>query len=292
MKLKNTGEPGMSGYTVLKVAETVFAIRCSYRPFRSWLEEKYGSYCSGDEPHLRLNLELEVRGDGKLANSLSVTGAELNPVTGEVDFSMRSGKPADFFGVMLQVCLRCAFIARRPPDLLLHSSGVVHGGQAYLFTGDSGSGKSTVCKLLSPDPSFTILHDEVNAVGRTEKGFSAWSTPLRGELGLTASRGGSLGAVFFLKQDRENFTVGLSSRKAAELLCYSLIPPLRVAGGKLSPEQGPSLEQLLALAGAVPCYELHFRKEPGFWDSVKNSVEKETSTGQMEVKNLWPITVR
>jgi hypothetical protein len=263
--------------TILKIAETRLAISCNHPPFQKWLREVYGGFITREEPHLRCNLyfddtSLSERSDRFLAMTPVGKISERR----ELEFRVASSSPTDFFWLMLQICLRYAIPAKYPPDLLLHASGVIHEGTAYIFTGASGAGKSTVCKLLARDPSFTILHDEVVAVAHHESCFHAWSTPLRGEIANRYSTGAPLRAIFFLKHDQVNYANRLSHRKAAELLCYSLITPKVVANGGLVNRQAPSLKQLLALAELVPSYELQFRPERSFWDCIPGLFEDES----------------
>jgi hypothetical protein len=262
---------------VLQIAETRLAISCDLPSFQKWMQEVYCGFITQGEPHLRCNLHFDytsqVRSPGRF---LSMTPLDKTYEYGELEFKVASSSPVDFFWLMLQICLRYAIAAKHPIDLLLHASGVIHEGMAYIFTGASGAGKSTVCKLLAPEPSFNILHDEVVAVSHTENRFHAWSTPLRGEIANRYSIGAPLRAIFFLKQDQTNYASRLSHRKAAELLCYSLITPKVVANGSLVAKQAPSLKQLLALAELVPGYELHFRPERSFWDCIPGLFEDES----------------
>ena len=281
----------MNSEHVLQIAGTRLAIRCNHIPFNQWLLEKYGSYVSQGDSHLSFNIQLDhsprTESDERF---LTITKVELHQERNNIELHFASMHPTPYFGVILQICLRCAIAFKQPPDLLLHTSGVVKDDRAYLFTGDSGAGKSTVCKLLRSEPSFTILHDETVAVTRMEQGFGAWSTPLRGEVEARSNVGAPLKAIFFLNQDDSNFTVSLSRRKAAELLCYSLIPPLIVDNGNLVTEQAPSLKQLLVLAEVVPCYELHFREERNFWDCIEN-LKDESVIERREGSSLCPVKI-
>jgi hypothetical protein len=147
---------------------------------------------------------------------------------------------------------------------------------AYLFSGKSGSGKSTVCKLLATEPSFAILHDDMNAITRNEKGFCAWSTPLSGEFPARLNIGAPLRAIFFLKHAQTNCAIRLSCRQAAGLLALGLAPPLVATNGSLVNDGAESLEKLLNLAECIPCYELHFRPERSFWECIPSLFENES----------------
>jgi hypothetical protein len=267
----------MSDCIVLQIAETRLAISCDQPSFQKWLLEVYGGFITQGEPHLRCNLRFDYTSQARRPGRfLSMTPLDKAYEHGELEFKVASSSPAEFFWLILQVCLRCAIAMKQPPDLMLHASGVIHEGMAYIFTGASGAGKSTVCKLLAAESSFNILHDEVVAVSHTGNCFHAWSTPFRGEMPTRYRHGAPLRAIFFLKKDLNNYAVRLSSRKVAELLCYSLIPPMVLANGTLAAEQAPSLKQILTMAEVVPGYELHFRPESSFWECIPGLFKDES----------------
>ena len=269
----------MNDYITLQVADTRFAITCSYPSFMEWLTERYHCFVSRGEPHLRLNVKLVGVSKGPSYNRiLSITTNGHHHEHGELELSMICSHPADFFGSVLQISLRCATLAKRPLDLLLHSAGIVQGGMAHLFSGVSGSGKSTVCRLLSQEPGYSILHDDMVSVSQTEDGFQAWSTPLSGEMPAKRNTGAPLRAAFFLKHGQTNYITRLSGRKAAGQLARSLVPPLIATNGSLAVKATESLRPVLALAESIPCYELHFRPENGFWKYIPQLFEKESVT--------------
>ena len=269
----------MNDYVTLQVAGTRFAITCSYPSFAEWLTERYHCFISQEEPHLRINIKLAGLPKGKsYSHILYITTNGHHREHGELELSMTCSSPVDFFGSVLQISLRCATLAKRPPDLLLHSAGIMMGGKTYLFSGVSGSGKSTACRLLSQEPGFSILHDDMISVSQTEEGFKAWSTPLRGEIPAKRNRGAPLEAAFFLKHSQTNYVTRLSGRNAAGQLACSLVPPLIATNGSLAVEAAESLRPLLALAESIPCYELHFRPENGFWKCIPQLFEKESVT--------------
>jgi hypothetical protein len=63
---------------------------------------------------------------------------------------------------------------------LLHAASAIRGNRAFLFTGVSGAGKTTLTRLAPPD--VQILTDEISYVRREGTGFRAYGTPFAGEL--------------------------------------------------------------------------------------------------------------
>jgi hypothetical protein len=63
---------------------------------------------------------------------------------------------------------------------LLHSASAIRNGRAFLFSGISGAGKTTMARLAPPDAS--LLTDEISYVTREGDRYFAVGTPFFGEL--------------------------------------------------------------------------------------------------------------
>jgi hypothetical protein len=102
---------------------------------------------------------------------------------------------------------------------LVHAASAIRNGKAFLFSGVSGAGKTTISRLAPPDA--TLLTDEISYVRRAGDGYVAYGTPFAGEL---AEPGENVQApietLFFLEQGRENRIdpVGSPSVAARRLL--------------------------------------------------------------------------
>ena len=62
---------------------------------------------------------------------------------------------------------------------LVHSASAVRNGNAFLFSGVSGAGKTTISRLAPPD--VTLLTDEISYVCRHGDDYQAFGTPFAGE---------------------------------------------------------------------------------------------------------------
>lgn len=91
---------------------------------------------------------------------------------------------------------------------LLHSAGIKKNGRAYLFSGSSLSGKTSIIRHLEPSltKGNTILSDEIVAIRKKEQKrgnylFFAYPTPFWGEFKLGKeidNQGTKIEKVFFL----------------------------------------------------------------------------------------------
>ena len=71
-------------------------------------------------------------------------------------------------------------ILAREGGFLLHAASAVRSGRAFLFSGVSGTGKTTISRLAPPD--VTLLTDEVSYIRRGGDEYRACGTPFAGEL--------------------------------------------------------------------------------------------------------------
>jgi hypothetical protein len=112
----------------------------------------------------------------------------------------------------------------RESGFLLHASGAVIDGQAFVFAGHSGDGKTTLSRLLAAE-GLELLSDERIALRKQGHGFRAYGTPWPGEGEIISSASYPLGGVFILrKADRHRVREGRPSLLAAELLSRAIVP--------------------------------------------------------------------
>ena len=144
---------------------------------------------------------------------------------------------------------------------LLHAATVVRDGKAYVFTGRSGAGKSTVASLSPPG---TILTDEISLL-RFEKGeWRAYGTPFWGEFRAAGSNTSApVRGLFRLVQAPENRVIPLCP---VEML-RALLP--NVLFFSAESEANRRLLDILGHAvDSIPGYELAFRKDAAFWGDL------------------------
>lgn len=143
--------------------------------------------------------------------------------------------------------------------MLLHSSAVVIDGKAYLFTANSGTGKSTHTSLyrrVFGDDRARILNDDKPVV-RCENGeFVAYGTPWSGKTDLNLNLRVPIGGICVLQRGEENEISRLPARKAL----YALLPQT------VRPKDNEKMEKLLQfldrLLDSVPVWTMKCNMEP------------------------------
>jgi hypothetical protein len=107
----------------------------------------------------------------------------------------------------------------RQGGFLVHAASGIRNGKAFLFSGVSGAGKTTISRLAPPDA--TLLTDEISYVRRAGDGYVAYGTPFAGELAEPGENvQAPIDTLFFLEQGPENRieAVGSASVAARALL--------------------------------------------------------------------------
>ncbi|HEU5182488.1 MAG TPA: hypothetical protein VFW45_17005 [Candidatus Polarisedimenticolia bacterium] len=155
----------------------------------------------------------------------------------------------------------------RRGSLLIHASGVVRGGAAYLFFGPSGAGKTTVTLLSEGD---LVLGDDLILLQPDGERFEACSVPFRGVYREppATDRAFPLAAAYRLIQDRRDFVEEIPASRATAELMASLPFVMEGEGG------GRAVEIAARLARHAPVHRLHFRKSAEFWSVIRPEGDK------------------
>jgi hypothetical protein len=233
---------------------------------------------------LRLEMSDAQLFDAASARYAAFTGATAQPVTIALnEGAAPEGPPADFdyefegaalrvfsngirfdgvrhqyaLDSLLRVLLSWKLLGHR--GFLLHAATVIRSGKAYLFTGRSGAGKSTVASLA---PEGSVLTDEISLLRRENGAWRAHGTPFWGEFRAAGSNTSApVGGIFRLQQAAENQATAL--RPLAML--RALLP--NVLFFSADAEANRRLLEILSQAATeISGYNLAFRKNSAFWE--------------------------
>lgn len=154
-----------------------------------------------------------------------------------------------------------SWILRRG-GFLLHASGIVRDGKAYVFFGPSGAGKTTVTDL-SPDD--TILSDDLTLVVAEAGGYRAAGIPF----GLAhhkvpdTRRSFPIGSLNRLVQSRSVRREPMRGARAVAAVAASLPFVMQETGQAVL-----AIETVWRALLTIPVYRLEFRKDDAFWGVV------------------------
>ena len=257
---------------VVEIGKIAITLRTDSQHFLDLLCQRYAGFLSSSQPELALDLDLtspgsvsdddvRVRREGK--QWLLERGdfqARWDPLTGRGHIRQSPNPYA------LDSILRIlhSLVLTDRGGFLLHAASAICDGQAYLFSGVSGAGKTTLTRL-APD-SVTLLTDEISYVRPSPFGYSAHGTPFAGELGKAGENTAApVSALFFLEKGRENRVDELPPVEAVRRLMRNIL---------FFAEDHELVEKLLATAcdfvQKVPVRRLTFYPDARVWDEIRN----------------------
>lgn len=123
--------------------------------------------------------------------------------------------------------MRFAFLvlAQNRGLCVVHSASLLYRERAWLFSGKSGTGKSTHTNLWRDAWGITLLNGDLNCLGIEEGRVWSYGLPWCGTSGIASSGAHLLGGVVFLRQGKENRVQELTEAEKACLLAMRMITP-------------------------------------------------------------------
>lgn len=175
---------------VVEIGGLPIRLRCEDRSFVRQIEERYAGYVS-PACDARFDFEIELAPPGASCGDedVSVTWnsgrwlmtrgdfrAEWNPATARG----RIRQTVNPYSLDCVLRIVHTLLLAREGGFLLHASSAIRNGRAFLFSGISGAGKTTIASLAPPDAA--LLTDEISYVARANGRYIALGTPFYGEL--------------------------------------------------------------------------------------------------------------
>jgi hypothetical protein len=273
----------------LRVGNAVITLGFRRRGDRDAFIEYFGRPSLPDRGALILDIRFEncIKGLKEISNSLFLTKkgdgdgftagdglirGRFSPSSGEGELVVqRIITEGSFMRVFEQILYQAYWSAVRKSGLdsfLLHSSSIIRGGRGYVFTGKSGSGKSTVASLCSGDH---VLNDEITTIDLGSRPAVIRDTPFNGFFGAKREGSAPAAGIFLLKQAPRHRVERTRTAESVKTLSKELIPPMGLET-PLSPKvYWEMLDYAARAAEAVAVYDMEFLPDPGFWSSIEQA---------------------
>ncbi len=246
--------------------------------FLDLLRQRYDGFLSSSRPEFELEFDLTDTGpvsddDVRVRREGDAEDDKKNWIIERGDFcarwdprtgrgSVRQNANPYSLDSVLRI-LHSLILAERG-GFLLHAASAICEGRAYLFSGVSGAGKTTMTRLAPAD--ITLLTDEISYLRPSAGGYAAFGTPFAGELARAGENcTAPVSALFFLEQGPENRVDELTSPEAVRRLMRNIL---------FFAEDHGLVEKLLAtacdFAAKVPIRRLTFYPDARVWDLVRD----------------------
>ncbi len=269
----------MSGSAVsqnisIDIGGTPIALRTEDPAFRALLERRYPGFLRSDATtNYALDIEL-LPEDGPVTDE-----PELHVSHGSAGWRLMRG---DFHanwddtrgqGKIIQTLspyaidsvLRIVHSLIQAPQggFLLHGASAIRNGRAFLFSGLSGAGKTTISRLAPPDA--TLLTDEISYIRRDGASYEACGTPFAGELArVGANCRAPIAHLFFLTQGPENRIDPIPTAETLRMLLRNIL---------FFADDSNLVEMVFRSAceflGQVPASRLTFLPDERVWELIQ-----------------------
>ena len=258
----------------IEIGGMTIAVRTHDSSFRRLIENRYAGFV-GNSPNSNFEFDIDLLEPSEFSEVDH--GLEVKIEAGEWllkrgDFRA-SWNPKTSYGHIRQSCspyaIDCvlrivhSLILAKQGGFLVHAASAIRGGKAFLFSGVSGAGKTTISRLAPPDA--TLLTDEISYVRREGNRYIACGTPFAGELARVGeNKCAPISAVFLLDKGQQNRIEPIGATDAVQRLLRNI----------LFFADDPSLVEVVfqaacEFASLVPIRRLVFVPDHRVWDIIR-----------------------
>ncbi|MCD8025625.1 MAG: hypothetical protein LUF33_01465 [Clostridiales bacterium] len=150
----------------------------------------------------RLSKPFEYNGGGRADFAMQMTDKYFNMLSRKMNSAVDPGGVEEYAYASIFAAKAVKFHA-----VLLHSSAIIYGGRAYLFSAASGVGKSTHTRLWIEafgSDNVRIINDDKPVIRLAQDGARVYGTPFDGGSGIALNESAPLGGIAFVRRGEEN----------------------------------------------------------------------------------------
>lgn len=171
--------------------------------------------------------------------------------------------PMHLFNPIIEVCLLSRLA--QEGGLLLHASGLLYRGSGFVFSGASGTGKSTMAGWFA-ERDAQILSDERIILKTTPTGTRFFGTPWIGSGAFAANASAPLTRLFCIRHGVEQHR--LESVPASRIVSFLLQQTFLPYWDRIAMDA--TLDSLVSMTQQIPCMSLACLKDPNVVDAIMN----------------------
>lgn len=153
--------------------------------------------------------------------------------------------------------------------IILHSACISLGGKGYLFSGVSGSGKSTISQIWQREGDAEVLTDERVIIREFQGDLWAFGTPWHGTAEIHKNMGAPIDKIFFIKHGKGNKVTQIPKTDAANRLMVRCFPTFWSKEGMQF-----AVDFCSRVAEEKECYELEFVPDSSVTEYVRSEIQR------------------
>jgi len=266
-----TAPPDRSNVTI-EIGGIAARVEAANPAFLHMLENRYAGFISSrTEADFDFHVDLDEPGIADPDADVSVTHqsgcwsvergdfhAQWEPVTktGRIRQSLNP------YSIDAVLRILHSLLLAKQGGFLLHAASAIRNGRAFLFTGVSGAGKTTIASLAPPDAA--LLTDEISYVRKNESIYTACGTPFTGELQKPGENiSAPIAAVYLLAKGPVNRIDPVPAAEAARALLGNIL-----FFAKDREMVGALLHSACEFVGCVPVSRLTFVPDSRVWEMI------------------------
>jgi hypothetical protein len=217
----------------IEIGGMSIAVRTHDSSFRQLIEHRYAGFVGNSpSPHFEFDIDL-------------YEPSESAPADEELEVKIEAGewllKRGDFrarwnpdlkhgqihqsrspYAIDCVLRIVHSLILARQGGFLVHAASAIRGGKAFLFSGVSGAGKTTISRLAPPEA--TLLTDEISYVRRDGNQYVACGTPFAGELARVGeNQSAPVSVLFLLEKGLQNRIEPVGAAEAVQRLLRNVL---------------------------------------------------------------------
>lgn len=257
---------------VIEIGGMLVGVRSDSPEFLQMLENRYSGFLS-PEGSPSFEFDVELVGPRKITDEDDIAlrfesgrwliergdlRAQWDPATRHC----RITQSANPYAIDTALRIVHSLILAREGGLLMHAASAIRNGKAFLFTGVSGAGKTTISRLAPADA--TVLTDEISYLTRNGHGYIAHGTPFAGELAKVGENvRAPLAGLYLLQKGPENTIEPVRGSPAVRSLMENVLFFAH------DPELVSMVfESVCELVRCTPVYRLTFVPDQRVWELI------------------------
>ena len=257
---------------VIEVGGIPIALQTDDAEFVSLLKGRYGEYMSfGSKSDFSFRVELTAPdmtnpdADAEVWLENGEWRLERGDFQARWNPESRQGvirQSANPFSIDSVLRITHTLLLARTGGFLLHASSAVRNDKAFLFSGLSEAGKTTIARLAPPDAE--VLTDEASYIRLVDGRYMAYGTPFAGEMGTPGKNiSAPIKALYLLEKAPVNKIDRIEPAETIRRLMRNI----------LFFAHDPELvrmvfESACAFVATVPVYRLSFFPDERVWELI------------------------